>query len=140
MHLPSAFRSPLAVVALAIALTAALAACSPASTTSPEPSAGESVAESAAASTNADATTIVISGNSFGDDLTLPAGTVIVFRNDDGHGHTATEGEEGTAAADARFDFSLASGQTSDQVVLEAGTYHVTCKIHSSMSLTITVE
>jgi plastocyanin len=134
MHRTPFFRTPFAVLALAIALTAGLAACSPAS--SPEPSA----AESAAGSTSAEVTTIVISGNSFGDDLTLPAGTVIVFRNDDGVGHTATEGEEGTAAADARFDFSLAAGQTSDQYTLEAGTYNVTCKIHSSMSLVITVE
>lgn len=132
MHRTSFFRTPFAVLALAVVLTAALAACSQDSTTSPEPSAG--------GSTSADVTTIVISGNSFGDDLTLPAGTVIVFRNDDSVGHTATEGEEGTAAADARFDFSLAAGQTSDQYVLEAGTYNVTCKIHSSMSLVITVE
>jgi plastocyanin len=119
-----------------VVLSLALAACN--NSSSPSPSA--SAAASTTAGGGGEVTTIVISGSSFGSDLTLPAGTVIEFANHDGFAHTATEGQNGVADANARFDFSLADGETSDQVTLEAGVYHVTCKIHHSMNLTITVS
>jgi len=116
-----------------VVLSLALAACN--NSGSPSPSA------SAAASAGTGDTTIIISGSSFGaSEMSLAAGTVIRFANHDGFGHTIVEGQNGVADANARFNFPLADGETSDPVTLEAGTYHVTCTIHHSMNLTITVS
>ena len=82
-----------------------------------------------------------ITGNSFRDDFTIPAGTAVVFVNDSGNNHTVTNGVSGVASEDALFDVELAAGETGDRSMFdEPGTYDVTCRIHSSMQLTITVE
>jgi plastocyanin len=84
---------------------------------------------------------VTITGNSFGDDFTIAAGDSVVFVNDAGVDHTVTNGVEGTANEDALFNVELATGETSDPIVFdEPGTYDVTCLIHPSMQLTITVE
>ena len=124
----------LIVVGMAAALILAMAACT-SSGTSSEPSA------SAGGGGGGNPVTVTISGRSFGPDITIPAGTSVVFVNHDAFGHTVTNGESGQAAPDALFDFALADGATSDPVPFDTpGTYQVTCKIHSSMHLTITVE
>jgi plastocyanin len=61
--------------------------------------------------------------------------------NDAGRNHTVTNGVDGEPNEDPLFDFELADGETSDPVTFdEPGTYDVTCRIHPSMHLTITVE
>ena len=130
----STFR--LALMATVV-LSLALAACNNSGSPSPSASAGAS----SAASSGTGETTIIISGSSFGaTEMNLAAGTVIRFANHDGFAHTIVEGQNGVADASARFNFPLADGETSDPVTLEAGTYHVTCTIHHSMNLTITVS
>jgi len=144
-HLPGATWVAIAVLALA--------ACSPsASGSSPTESAAASLAvppaESAAASTTASPseaavggdTTVTISGNSFGGDFTISAGSTVTFVNNDSVGHTVTNGENGVAAADALFDEPLADGGTFEFTFDTPGVYQVTCKIHSTMNLTITVQ
>lgn len=140
-HLPAATWASIAVLALA--------ACSPsASASGPAESAAASAqppAESAAAApseagTVGGDTTVTISGRSFGDDLTIAAGSSVTFVNSDGVAHTVTNGEDGVADANALFDVSLPAGATSEPIVFDTpGVYHVTCKIHSTMNLTVTV-
>jgi plastocyanin len=69
-------------------------------------------------------------------ELTIPAGTTVTFTNT--AGHTVTEGENGTAVADPIVDEQ--GGSDVEVTFDEPGTYHITCKIHSSMNMTITVE
>jgi plastocyanin len=133
----------------------ALSACSPsASASAPAESAAEGAAasatgapaESAAAApsevgTVGGDTTVTISGRSFGVDITISAGSAVTFANEDEFGHTATNGVDGVAAADALFDVSLPAGATSEPIVFDTpGVYDVTCKVHPTMHMTITVE
>ena len=114
------------VGALLVLTVGALAGCSPAASS---PSGG------------GETHTVTITGNSFGDDFTIAAGDSVVFVNDAGVDHTVTNGVGGEPNEDALFDAELAAGETSDPIVFDdPGTYDVTCKIHSSMQLTITVE
>ncbi|HEX9738883.1 MAG TPA: plastocyanin/azurin family copper-binding protein [Candidatus Limnocylindria bacterium] len=144
-HLPGATWVAIAVLALA--------ACSPsASASSPAESAAASLAEppaeSAAASIAASPseaavggdTTVTISGSSFGGDFTISAGSTVTFVNNDSFGHTVTNGENGTTAADALFDEALGDGGTFEFTFDTPGVYLVTCRIHPSMNLTITVQ
>ncbi len=73
--------------------------------------------------------------------ISVPVGGSLTFVNRDPVGHTITEGANGRPADGARFDEAL--GTASDaQVVLtfdEAGVVPVTCRIHPSMTLTVSV-
>jgi len=141
-HLPGAIWIIIAVLALA--------ACSPsASASSPGEGSAEPPAQSAVASAAASPsepgtvggdTTVSISGRSFGGDITIAAGSTVTFVNNDGFGHTVTNGENGVAASGALFDESLADGGTFEFTFDTPGVYLVTCRIHSSMNMTITVE
>lgn len=128
----------------------ALAACSPsASASAPAESAAASSAQPPAASAAASPseagtvsgdTTVTISGRSFGGDITISAGSSVTFVNEDEFGHTATNGVDGVAAADALFDVTLPAGATSEPIVFDTpGVYQVTCKVHPTMNMTITV-
>jgi plastocyanin len=68
--------------------------------------------------------------------LTVPAGTTVTFT--DTSGHTVTEGTDGVAVEDPIVDED--GGSDVDVVFDEPGTYNITCKIHPSMNMTITVE
>ena len=68
--------------------------------------------------------------------LTIAAGTTVTFT--DTSGHTVTEGTDGTAVDDPIVDEE--GGSDVSVTFDEAGTYNITCKIHSSMNMTITVE
>jgi plastocyanin len=116
-----------AVAALLVLTAGSLAACSSPAASSPA-GGGETH-------------TVTITGNSFGDDFTIAAGDSVVFVNEAGVDHTVTNGVDGETAQDALFDVELPAGETSDPIVFDdPGTYDVTCRIHSSMQLTITVE
>ena len=60
--------------------------------------------------------------------------------NADSAAHTVTEGSDGTAVEDPIIDEELQQSGSTSYTFDEPGTYNVTCKIHPSMNLTITVE
>ena len=68
--------------------------------------------------------------------LTIAAGTTVTFT--DTSGHTVTEGTDGVAVDDPIVDEE--GGSDVPVTFDEPGTYNITCKIHSSMNMTITVE
>ena len=68
--------------------------------------------------------------------LTVPAGTTVTFT--DTSGHTVTEGTDGVAVEDPIVDED--GGSDVPVTFDEPGTYNITCKIHPSMNMTITVE
>ena len=71
--------------------------------------------------------------------LTIRASTEVVFVNGDDFGHTVTEGVNGRAADDPFVDADLA--QAPVRVTFEEpGTFQLTCRIHPTMNMTITVE
>jgi plastocyanin len=114
------------------------------------PSAAASAVASAVASASSQAqpnpaasgagTTVEIAKLAFGPDLTVAAGTTVTFTNKDTLVHTATEGSNGVKAADARFDLQLPVGASATYTFADAGTYKVTCTIHLTMNMTITVQ
>lgn len=115
-----------------------------------EPGASPSAAASAVASTSAQAqpsaaasgtaTTVVIAKLAFGPDLTIAAGTSVTWTNNDAVAHTATEGSNGVAAPDARFNLQLPVGASESYTFADAGTYKVTCTVHPQMNMTVTVQ
>jgi plastocyanin len=114
------------------------------------PSAAASAAASAVASASVQAqpsaaasgaaTTVEIANLKFGPDLTVAAGTNVTFTNNDTVLHTAAEGSNGIAAPDARFNLQLPVGGSESYTFADAGTYKVTCTIHPTMNMTITVQ
>ena len=72
--------------------------------------------------------------------LTIAAGTEVVFENDAPFDHTVTEGSGGQAVDDPIVDAQVAAGDEVRIAFDEPGTYDITCKIHPSMQMTITVE
>jgi plastocyanin len=87
-----------------------------------------------------DTATVMIMGFDFSDDITVAAGTTVTFVNHDGGAHTVTEGSDGVAAADAAFDEEVPAGGMVEVSFDEPGTYRVTCLIHPTMNMTVTVE
>ncbi len=114
------------------------------------PSAAPSAAGSAVASASVQAepsadasgatTTSTIANLDFGPDLTVAAGTSVTWTNNDTVAHTATEGSNGVAAPNARFDLQLAVGASDSYTFTDPGTYQVTCTLHPTMNMTVTVE
>lgn len=120
------FRTVWAPV-LIVLLVGSLAACSASASSAP--------------SGDGNTHTVTITGNSFGDDFTIAAGSFVVFVNEAGRTHTVTNGVGGEPNEDPLFDVELPDGETSDPIQFtEPGTYDVTCRIHHTMQLTITVE
>jgi plastocyanin len=151
-------RSTLALPIIALALllaacsgtTASSSAATPSSTTA---ASSEAASESTAASdAPADGdVTVTVTGFAFTADdadtsgdvptLTIPAGTSVTFVNEDSAPHTATNGTDGDAAADAAFDIDLGAAGTSGTYTFdEAGEFPVTCTIHPQMNMVIVVE
>jgi plastocyanin len=114
------------------------------------PSAAGSAAGSAAASPSVQAepsaaasaaeTTVDIATLKFGPDVTVAAGTTVTWKNGDTVPHTATEGSNGVKAPDARFDVQLPVGKSGTFTFTDPGTYQVTCTIHPTMNMTVTVQ
>jgi plastocyanin len=74
---------------------------------------------------------LTIQGSSFSD-LTASAGAEISISNKDGVTHTVT-------AKDGSFDVRVGGGSTETLTIDKPGTYAIFCKIHTSMSGTITI-
>jgi plastocyanin len=127
-HAMHRWRTPLAGATLAI-LALALAACASATPTPADGGGGGG------------GNTVTLSGSQFSEDtLTVAAGTAVTFTNEDSVAHTVTNGTDGAPADGAAFDEDLAGGASVDITFDEAGTFPVTCKIHPSMNMTVTVE
>lgn len=87
-----------------------------------------------------EAGTVVLSGFAFQPtSLSVTAGTSLTFKNADGMAHTVTNGEDGVAIASPAFDQRLAPGGSSTVAFAAAGEVKITCTIHSTMNLTVTV-
>ena len=72
--------------------------------------------------------------------LTVPVGSTVTFENKDATEHTATNGKDGEKADGALFDIKLATAASDTFTFDKAGTYDVTCLIHPTMNMTITVQ
>jgi plastocyanin len=124
---------PRALFGFIASLTLVLASCGGGTATSEptdgggDPGAGGDASE-----------TVSLSGGQFSpSSLTIPVGTTVTFT--DTSGHTVTEGADGEAVDDPFVDES--GGSTPIEVTFdEAGTFNLTCTIHPSMNMTITVE
>jgi plastocyanin len=137
------------LAALALVL-AACASSTPSATEAPitAPTTAATTAQSAAATASAAASegaatgdTVRLSGFAFEPaELTVAAGTEVSFVNADSTTHTVTEGEDGTAVDDPIIDEELAQNASTSVTFDEPGTYQITCRIHPSMQMTITVE
>ena len=114
----------MAIAGILLTLTLTLAACGGGGTsTAPDGSDGGD--------------TVSLSGAQFTPStLTVAAGTTVTFT--DTSGHTVTEGTDGVAVDDP-----IVNEQGGSEITVtfdEPGTYNITCMIHSSMNMTITVE
>ena len=92
------------------------------------------------AAASATATMVEIANLDFGPDLTIAAGTTVMFMNADTVPHTATQGSDGVKAAEALFDIQLPVGGSGSYTFADPGTYQVTCTLHAFMNMTITVQ
>jgi plastocyanin len=116
-----------------------LAACTGASPTPTADTPAESHAAHESAAAGGDQVTLV--GFAFEPtELTVPAGSTVTFRNDDGALHSVSEGSDGEVADDAAFDEDVESGGSVEITFDEPGTIQITCKYHSQMNMTVTVE
>lgn len=108
-------------------LVLALAACS--SGSSPSAEGGE------------EAEVRLVSSTFEPGELTVSVNTTVVFINDDSFDHTISEGTEGEAVDNPLVDDEIAGNGGEVRVTFnEAGTYDITCRIHPSMQMTVTVE
>jgi plastocyanin len=73
-------------------------------------------------------------------ELTVSAGTTVLFVNDDSVAHTVTQGTDGTADEGAAFDEEVAPGAWVEITLDEAGDVSVTCRFHPAMSMVVHVE
>jgi plastocyanin len=132
---------PKALFGLIASLILVLAACAGETATSEPADGGDAgaTATTEPADGGGDAgETVSLSGQQFSpSSLTIPVGTTVTFT--DTSGHTVTEGTDGEAADDPFVDES--GGSEPIEVVFdEAGTFNITCTVHPSMNMTITVE
>ncbi len=147
-------RSLPVTLAVLAALLLALAACTTDSGSTAESSASAeaSTAESMEASTEASseesaeasggaASEVMLMGFAFEPgEITVSAGDTVTFTNHDTAPHTVTEGTNGNAADDARFDEEVAGGESVEVTFDEAGDYDVTCLFHADMNMVVHVE
>ncbi|MDQ2689820.1 MAG: cupredoxin domain-containing protein [Chloroflexota bacterium] len=112
---------------------------------SAEPSEEESAAEEPSEEPSEEATAEEVrvrleSSNFDPSELTIAAGTTVLFLNGDSYAHTVTEGTGGQAVDDPIVDRELAENRTVRVTFDEPGTFDITCELHPSMQMTITVE
>lgn len=135
------FTTLLLVAMLAMAL-AACASTPEATTDADEPTeAAETPAAAESEEAAAGEERVRIDGSAFDpEELTVAVGTEVVFVNADGFEHTVTEGTDGQAVDDPIVDEEIAQNGTVSVTFDEAGTYEITCQIHPTMHMTVTVE
>ncbi len=141
--------------AILAALALVLAACTTAASPSPDesepttPSSAASSPSEGAASPTAEESEepetaeerVRIDNSQFDPgELTIAVGTEVVFLNADSFTHTVTEGTDGDVVDDPIVDDEIEQNGSVRVVFDEPGTYEITCEIHPSMQMTITVE
>ena len=125
---------PIPILSLFAILALVLAACGGGAASQPATDDGGAAATE---DTGGGGETVSLAGGQFSPaELTIPAGTTVTFT--DTTGHTVTEGSDGTAAEDPIIDEQ--GGEDITFTFDEPGTYDITCTIHPSMNLTVTVE
>jgi plastocyanin len=139
-------RRTIPVSALSILFTVALAACGGGSAASPSVPAATSAAPAAssaapAAGACAESTaagTVAVSIKDFAfapATITAKVGDVITFKNEDATAHTATVIDGGACTTP-----NIESGNADGLTFTAAGTYKFHCRIHQTMTGTITVS
>ena len=124
----------LTLLSLLAILALVLAACGSSAESSTPAGDGEGNGDGGG---TAGAETVSLSGAQFSPGtLTISAGDTVTFT--DTSGHTVTEGQDGTPVDDPIVDED--GGSDIEVTFDEPGTYNITCKIHPSMNMTITVE
>ncbi len=105
-------------------------------TPDPAPKAGEAETEVEAVAREMTLTSDIVGFKL--EDLVIPVGTEVTWINQDSVSHTTTSGTPGELSDIWNSDF-LSRGDSFSRVFLEAGSYPYFCRIHSSMTATITV-
>jgi len=132
MHAPSMAAHPPRRTTLAstVVLVIVLAACAGTAATPTAEDSGEGAVG-----------TITISGSAFSPaSITVASGDPVNFKNNDSVNHQIVVGENGIEAAGPAFEaISLGGSDQTHDIRFSPGTYKVTCTIHPSMNMTITV-
>lgn len=127
------WRRPLLILALGILL----GGCAPATLVPSVQHHSTLPVEPSFAVPSGDVTRLVISGNTFGPpEITVAVGFV-TFVNAHDEPHTVTEGEDGAAAPDGRFDVFIDIGDSAEVEFPDPGDYLVTCQFHGEMRLLV---
>ena len=108
--------------------------------TASEPAPTESEAAESEEATAEDERVSLESSNFDPAELTIAAGTTVRFLNSDSFAHTVTQGTGGQAVDDPIVDEDLEPNKSVGVTFDEPGTYEITCELHPSMQMTITVE
>ena len=72
-------------------------------------------------------------------DLTVAVGTTVTWTNEDGAPHTTTSGQDGTFDGAGWNSSQLSKGESFGHTFNQVGTFPYTCRVHPSLSGTITV-
>lgn len=122
--------------AAAISLALVVAACGGGATTAPTAPAGTLAGGSPAAGGSA----VAIVDFAFNPTtLTVPKGTAVTWTNTGTTGHTVSADDKSFDSDSGNTNATLAAGATFSHTFDTAGTFAYHCKIHSSMTGTITV-
>jgi plastocyanin len=120
-----------------------LAACSnsgTASTATARASASASAAATESQAASGGAASVNMVGFKFDPtELTVKVGAKVTFKNSDGAIHNVAEGQDGKKVDGAHFDEKVQPGASATITFDQAGTVHVTCLIHPTMNMTVTV-
>lgn len=119
-----------------------LAACSSSGTgaTSTASASPAATASASQAASGGEATVTMVGFKFDPTTLSVQAGTKVTFTNNDGATHDVAEGQDGKKADGAKFDEEVKPGASTTITFDQAGTVHVTCLIHPTMNMTVTVE
>jgi plastocyanin len=143
MNYPMTIGRTLRVLAITGALIIGLVACSSAAGTTPSATAAGAGTPSPATSQGAGAGEPMAMLMDFAFEpatLTVPVGTTVTFVNMDPTEHTVTNGKDGKAIENPAFDEKVRSGESVTVTFDKAGTFDVTCTIHPTMNMTVTVQ
>lgn len=123
-----------------LVVTACGSTASP-TTSAPTDSPSETASEAPSEEPEAEEARVRIESSAFDPaELTVAAGTEVLFINADGFAHTVTEGTDGQPTDDPIVDEEVDQNGTVSVTFDEPGTYDITCRIHPSMNMTVTVE
>ena len=132
----------LRVLVIASALMIGLVACASGASTAPTATAaGAGTPTAAASGAGAGGPMAMLMDFAFEPTtLTVPVGATVTFVNMDPTEHTVTNGKDGKAVDNPAFDEKVKSGESVTVTFDKAGTFDVTCTIHPTMNMTVTVQ